>query len=299
MDRAVREKFFNSTNSRKFQAVEGECNSSCVWWESREDRAFVCSSHYCVHWCGHLCKMRILTREHEVCRLTGMVLGNGEMIWQNPKSTNPFNRLTNSHVQTSINRPHAATVANSRCKHTSMNAVQKLFCGKYRSKIREKNIDKLVDSSKRALKSGVSFCKLQELTVLAALRLGRNLIPPSKSLNPSVDALAEVVSSYAVALGGPRTTKFSTALTAAIIARLATGFKVGGTTIVPKMAFVANNCPPDLMHPRLLNVPCRAVSTANRHLATVTTTKAGFAIPAMVFPTAKLNRLTPKQSGRP
>ena len=238
-----------------------------------------------------------MTREHEVCSLTGMVLGCGEMVWQMPKSRNPFYRSSNTHQGfTTLNQVNPVCAANVRCKHTAITATHNLFCGKARIESKQKSVSKIVDLTKKLIKNGASFAKIQAACATATQRAGRNLLGPVPSLNPAIDALAELVSSYVIRLQGPRTTKFTTALTAAIFCRLATGFSVGGTVIIPKVSYVEQNCPPELLHPKLLNVPCRAVSFANRHLATVTTTTAGYAIPEMVFPLSKLSTCTQTQA---
>lgn len=224
----------------------------------------------------------MVTREHEVCRLTGFVLGDPPAVWQTPFGT-AHTRALSSHMGPARAAPCKAQTRNAKIMRWASTAVARLLSGPIREELLAAHRRRLVDVASREIRTRNCFAALQTATALAALRAGRSGAPPLPQGHPALPTLGRLVGQHAVRLGTATTERAVTALAAALITRLADGYVVGGVVVIPRVPIVAAHAPCELHHPQLLKLQCRAVSAAHRAIVTATVTSAGFARPQARF----------------
>lgn len=224
-----------------------------------------------------------MTREHEVCSLSGLVLGPGEMVWQwsGKPSFGRAKRTHNGPPQARVNKKDQKA---QKVRLMVNEAVTKLLSDPSRHQMRELQLKRLATMARREFRTRNSFRSLHNAVATGALRAGRALNLPMSPEHPALKTLSKLLTQYLLRLDVTPTQRAVSAMTAAILAKMATGYVVTGVTIVPQVALVTRHGPSQLQHPKLVNVLCRAVSSATRDLVTKTTTAEGYAIPAMAFP---------------
>ena len=223
-----------------------------------------------------------MTTADEVCRLTGLVVGEGPRIWQFPRFNGPRPPVR-SHSGPSLYRPSKELLRGQRVAKYSFEAVTKLMTSPTRYDLIKGQRARIAAIARRELRTRGTFRDLHNAVGIAALRAGRSVAPPLSPDSPALVPLANIIAQYALKLGVQPTPRAVNAMTAALLNKMTTGFCVGGTVIIPKVPLVAKHAPAELQHPMLVAVQCRAVSGADRKIVSKSVSKAGFAIPSMVL----------------
>ena len=224
-----------------------------------------------------------MTREHEVCRLTGLVLGCGDMVWQFPRHHGPKAPIR-SHFGKPLSTPNKQQLYSTRVMLHAKRAVRELLCSSKRFALVEQQHTRLAAVAMREVRTRGTFTALHNAVGCAALRAGRSVALPLDSNNPVVEPLGELIGKHAVMLEVPGTARAVNAMAAALLNKMTRGYCVAGATIVPLVPIVKKHAPAELQHPLIISVQCRAVSSADRAIVTKTTSRTGFAIPEMRFP---------------
>lgn len=273
-----------ATGRPAFAPMLGRCGDACRFWEHRAaaELTFVCHAHRNVHFCGPRCDVRMATREHEVCRLTGFVLGDPPAVWQTPFGTT-HTRALSSHMGPSAARPSKVQTQNAKIVRWAVQAVSKLLSGKDRDALLVSHRKRLANIACRERRTRNDFGSMHSAVAMAALRAGRAGAPPLRPGHPVLLPLGRLVGHYMVRLKVQATARAVSAMAAALITRLADGYTVGGVVVVPRLPVVAAHAPCELHHPQLLKLQCRAVSAAHRLLVTAAVTEGGYARSDLCF----------------
>lgn len=193
-------------------------------------------------------------------------------------------RAVQTHMGPARARASKLQSQSERVKQFALKAVSLLLCGQEREQNRQQQLLRITRASERVIKTESGFAELHAVAAVLAIRAGGALRPCCKVNHPALATLADRIAIYAVTIGIPGQRRAVFAFVAAAIQFLAVGHVVRGTTVIPKLAFVAAHAPAELQHGALLGIQCRAVSAASRLIVDKCVGKTGFANPDYVFP---------------
>ena len=275
-------KAYRVVNPQRFAygtATQHVCTNRCEFWEHRPTTSFVCVRALMVHECGARCNEYIQTEEFEVCRLTGRVIGNiADVHHWHRKGRN----VTQSH---SMPAKHTSlkVLKADRLRKAAESAIIALFAVTARLTIRAGQRRRLRAIALKSVRKSHCFATWYVTVASNAVVNSRQLQQPTTD-NKTVRALAARIGAYVVKFAVHlKTTNAAVALAAAVLDRMIVGYVVKGATVIPRIPFVAMYAPRPLDHSTLLNLRCRAVSSANRLLATKTVSAGGGPLSGMIF----------------
>lgn len=268
MESKVLDAFHRTTNSKPAKAAENhKCDNTCMLWEYRPLKAFVCVKSRKIHWCGERCDCRVTTIADEVCSMTGLVLDRAPEQYQ-PVFSKSRNRIT-QRVQIRQCGPSMAVARSGRVTRWVSKAVHALLTSPKRRALTRNHIHRAEEKAAKVLRGPATFRKLQVAVALVCIRAGPSLQPAADPNTYTLHILKERLTKYILAFPNLKHTERTvTAFTAACLQRLATGLVLEGVVLFHRSPFVAAHVPAEISHTELCDIPCRQVSAAHRLLIT-------------------------------
>lgn len=244
-----------------------------------------------------------MTTEGEVCTLTGLVVRPPAELhhWARDRDGR---RALQTHMGPARARNSKLQSRAGRVAEFALVAVKRLLAGEARRRDRQTQLTRVTKAAARGLKAGHGFKQLHAAVAVMAIRAGGALRPCCREDDPTLVTLATRIATYAVTMGVAGQRRAVYAFVAAAVQFLASGYTVSGTTVIPRLAFVAAHAPAELQHGPLLGIQCRAVSAASRLIVDRCVGQGGFADPRFVFPftpwrpRARAETATPTPPGR-
>lgn len=259
---------------------------------------FICKASRNIHSCGEKCNMSVLSHDGSgyVCRLTGFMLPG--KIFKHALTIGKDNSYSKRHYtndnyvtmpEKRVRPKRQNSMVNDRNKlvRTILHTMQNILMGQKRVQLHEKAKKKyfndIVDSFKNIKKQKGRVCITDAISCASKLRLKckRSLNRPLETKNSTfLQKYALSIADYFVKMKKNHfnisdTVNSAEIFTACMLEKLATGFRIKGFTLVPKVHIFERHVPDEVQFGGIQKLRCRAMSIMNRNMQSAYTTKNG------------------------
>lgn len=259
---------------------------------------FICKASRNIHYCGEKCNTSVPSHDGSgfVCRLTGFVLPG--KIFKHALTIGKDNSYSKRHYtndnyvtmpERKVRPKRQNSMVNDRNKlvRTILHTMSNILTGSKRTQLHEKAKKKyfndIVDSFKHIKKEKGHVCIMDAICSASKIRAKckRSLNKPIEMGNKTfLQKYAVSIAEYFVKMKKNHfnisdTVNSAEIFTACMLEKLATGFKIQGFTLVPKVPIFERHVPDEVQFGSIQKLRCRAMSIMNRNMQSAYTTKNG------------------------
>ena len=281
-----------------------KCNNLCRLVELARGKErfgcpiFICKASRNIHHCGEKCNMSVLSHDGSgyVCRLTGFMLPGkifkhaltiGKDNSYSKRQYTNDNYVTMPEKKTRPKRQNSMINDRNKLVRTILNTMSNILTGSNRmnmhEKAKKKYFNDIIDSFKAIRKEKGHVSITDAICCASKLRMKckRSLNAPLKVKNKQfLQKYAFSIADYFIKMKKNHfnindTVNSAEIFTACMLEKLATGFKIQGYTLIPKVPIFEQHVPDEVQFGSIQKLRCRAMSIMNRNMQSAYTTKSG------------------------